>query len=282
MKKFLLLYILFYGNYIFSQNFENINKIKFTYSYGGSSWGRNGIYSRSEIFELTKTENGDYEIFQHLKVNEKAHNEHFSKDSIPIETSNYKTIPRSEIDYLLNSLNTNKENFTEEFLKQNFTKPTKKEILKFAKESDYKDYLKNDYDDKEDTDKKYAEIQSYKYFDEYLNLNKPDVNIFSITLDAWNRLEIITFSKEETKLYILDFFHNCGQPISVDYIKINEKDKKINILKNSSSVINLNVNLVLLKILPQKTKLNLKLNLNRIRDAYITWFLENKTRKFEY
>ena len=60
MRKILLLFILFYGNFIFSQNIENITKIKFSYMFGGSSWGKNGIYSRSEIFELTKTENGDF------------------------------------------------------------------------------------------------------------------------------------------------------------------------------------------------------------------------------
>ena len=282
MRKILLLFILFCGNFIFSQNFENINKIKFSYSVGGSSWGRNGIYSRSEIFELTKTENGDFKISQHLKVNEKVYNKVFSKDSITIEISNYKTIPKSEVDYLLNSLNTNKENFTEEFLIQNFTKPTKKEILKIAKQNGDKNYLKNDYDEKNDTEKKYSEIQNYKYFDEYLKLNKPNLNIITTTSDGWNRLGIITFSNEETKLYNLDFFQNCGQPISVKYIEINEEDKKVNILENSSSIINLNVNLVLLKILPKKTKSTIELNLNNVRNEYITWFLENKTSEFEY
>ena len=282
MRKILLLFILFCGNFIFSQNFENLNKIKFSYSVGGSSWGRNGIYSRIEIFELIKTENGDFKISQHLKVNEKVYNKVFSKDSITIETSNYKTIPKSEVDYLLYSLNTNKENFTEEFLMQNFAKPTKKDILKIAKQNGEKSYLKNDYDEKNETEKKYTEIQNYKYFDEYLNLNKPDINIFTITSDGWNRLGIITFSNEETKLYNLDFFQNCGQPISVNYIEINEKDKKVNILENSSSIINLNVNLVLLKILPKKTKSTIELNLNNILNKYITWFLENKTGEFKY
>lgn len=282
MKKNLLLFLLFYGNFIFSQNFENINKIKFSYSVGGSSWGKNGIYSRIEIFELTKTENGDFKISQHLKVNEKVYNKVFSKDSITIEISNYKTIPKSEVDYLLNSLNTNKENFTEEFLMQNFTKPTKKEILKIAKQNDDKSYLKNNYDEKNDTEKKYSEIQNYKYFNEYLELNKPDLNIISLTLDGWNSLGVITFSKEETKLYNLDFFQNCGQPISINYIEINEKDKKVNFLENSSSIINLNVNLVLLKILPKEAKSTLKLNLKNVRNEYIKWFLENKTDEFEY
>lgn len=241
--------------------------------FGGSSWGKNGIYSRSEIFELTKTENGDFKFSQHLKVKQKVHNKLFTEDSISIKTSNYKTISKSEVDYLLKSLNTNNENFTEEILIQNFLKPTRKEILSIAKQNGYKNYLKNDYDEKSDTEKKYSEIQNYKNFDEYLKLNKPDINIISLTLDGWNSLGIITYSKEENKIYNLDFHKYCGQPISINYIEIDENNKTVNTLENkSSSIININVNLLLFKILPKNTKLTIELNLNNVRNEYIKWF----------
>lgn len=283
MTKILLFLLLFNGQFIFSQNSESIDKIKFFYSIGGSSWGKNGIYSRREIIELKKTENGDFKISKQLKVNEKANGNVFSQDTIIINSSEYKTIPKDEIDNLLISLNTNKENFTEEFLKKNFDKPNKKEILKIAKNNDNKSYLKNDYDEKSDTEKKYSEIQEFKYFDDYLKLDKPNINEYMVTMDAWNNLGIVTFSKEETKSYNLDFFKYCGQPISVDYIEINEKEKKVNIIENKSfSIINLNVNLILLKILPENTKLLSQLNLNKIRNKYIEWFLENKTNEFKY
>lgn len=283
MKKILLLFLLFNGYFIFSQNSENIDKIKLAYSIGGSSWGKNGIYSRIEIIELTKTENGDFKISKQLKINESVNGKVFSKDSIIINTSYYKIILKDKIDYLLISLNTNKENFTEEFLKQNFTKPNKNEVLKAAKENDCKSYLKNNYDEKIDTEKKYSEIQEFKYFDEYLKLNKPTIGEISITMDAWNVLGIVTFSKEETKSYNLEFSKNCGQPVSINQIEINEKDKKLNVLDNKiSSIINLNVNLILLEILPENTKLSTQLNLNKIRNSYINWFLENKRSEFKY
>jgi hypothetical protein len=283
MTKILLLLLLFNGQFIFSQNSESIDKIKFVYSIGSSSWGKNGIYSRKEIIELIKTANGDFKISKQLKVNEKANGNIFSEDTIKINSSDYKTISKEEIDNLLISLNTNKENFTEEFLKKNFDKPNKKEILKIAKDNDNKSYLKNDYDEKHHTEKKYSEIQDFKYFDEYLQSNKPNINEFMVTMDAWNNLGIVTFSKEETKSYNLDFFKYCGQPISVDFIEINEKGKKVNTLENKSfSIINLNVNLILLKTLPENTKLWSQLNLNKIRNKYIEWFLENKTNEFKY
>jgi hypothetical protein len=283
MTKILLLLLLFNGQFIFSQNSESIDKIKFVYSIGGSSWGKNGIYSRREIIELIKTVDGDFKISKQLKVNEKANGNVFSEDTIKINSSDYKTISKEVIDNLLISLNTNKENFTEEFLKKNFDKPNKKEILKIAKDNDNKSYLKNDYDEKRDTEKKYSEIQDFKYFDEYLQLNKPNINEFMVTMDAWNNLGIITFSKEETKSYNLDFFKYCGQPISVDFIEINEKEKKVKTAENKSfSIINLTVNLILLKTLPENTKLWSQLNLNKIRNKYIEWFLENKTNEFKY
>lgn len=283
MRKLLLFFLLFNGTFILSQNSENIYKIKFGYYFGGSSWGKNGIYSRSEIIEIMKTENGDYKISKQVKVKNKASGNDFSNDSMFIKTSEYKIIPKEEIDFLLNSLNTNEDNFTEEFLKQNFTKPTQKEILKIAKENDNKSYLKNNYDEKSDTKKKYSEIQEFKYFDEYLKLNKPNLNEYILTVDAWNIFEIITFAKEETKLYNLEFSKHCGQPISIHQIEIDEKGKKINVLENKIfSIINLKVNLILLKILPENTKLSGQLNLNKIRDHYIDWFLEYKVSEFKY
>jgi hypothetical protein len=281
MKKIILIILFFFLQFTYSQNFENVNKFRFIYSIGGSSWGKNGIYSRSEIFELTKTEIGDFKISKQIRVNKKAKGKIFSEDSTFIKTPNYKIIPKKEIENLLISLNTNKENFTEEFFKQNLTKPTKNEVFEIAKKSGQKKYFKNDYDEKADTEKKYSQIQEYKYFGEYLNIDKPNINELEVTMDAWNKLSIITFSKEETKLYNLQFFKNCGQPISIDFIKIDKKDKTVEFIENkSSTIINLNVNLLLRKILPNNTKLWNVLDLKSIRNKYIIWYLETKTYTF--
>lgn len=208
---------MFCGQFTFSQNFESVDKIKFIYSIGGSSWGKNGVYSKSEIIELTKIENGDFKISKQIKVNDKAKGKIFSKDSTFLKTLNYKIISKNEIVNLLTSLNVNEENFTEDFIKQNLTEISKKEILEIAKKNNQKDYFKNDYDETIDTEEKYSQIQEYKYFEEFLNIDKPKVNEYIVTMDAWNKLSIFTFSEEETKLYNLQFFKNCGQPISNDF-----------------------------------------------------------------
>lgn len=269
MRNFIQIILILLGQIVFSQNVENVNKIHLIYSKGGNSWGKNGVYSRSEVFELTKTEKGDFKISKHLKIDEKAKGKIFSKDSTTLKISKYKLVSKNEIQNLLTSLNTNKENFTEEFLKQNFTKPTKSEIIKTAKKNDY--YLKKDVENF------YSQIQAYKYLEEFIKIEKSDINNTLLTVDAWNSLRIITFFKEENKIYTLDFFTNCGQPISINYAEINKADHKVKIKENQSyQVINLDVNLILQKIVPNDTSLWNSLNLNNILNQYIIWFLENK------
>lgn len=283
MKNLLLILLFSFSNLLYSQDTENISKIELFYMFGGSSWGKNGIYSRSEFFELTRLENGNFKISRHLNISEKVNQKIFSKDSTEIKTSAYKIISKNEIENLLKSLNTNEENFTQEFLKQNISKPTKKEIFKIAKNNNFKFYFKNNYDEKLDTEKKYSEIQDFKYFEEFLNNNKPNKNEYLLTMDAWNNLSIVTYSKQESKLYDFSLFYNCGQPINSSLIEINKTKKAVNILENTrTSVINLNANLIIQKIIPENSKLWKEIDLNNIKRKYISWYLENKISEFEY
>src|ERR1035437_999818 len=252
---------------------QNVEKLEFVYSKGSSSWGQNGIYSTSEVIELSKTETGDYKISKHLKINSIQKNKSkFINDTIAYKTKNYILITNNKIANLLIELNTNKENFTEDFLTSNFLNPTNKEIIEIAN----KEYFKNDYDEKENVNSKYSEIKNYKYFNEFLRKNKPNITEHELTVDAWNCLDIITFSKDITKIYNLQFFKNCGQPISINSIDI-DKIGKIRIIENTNrQVINLEINKILQSILPKNTVLCNALDLRNIRDNYIKWFLENK------
>jgi hypothetical protein len=273
MNKILYLILIICGQLSLAQNSENIDKIKFSYSIGGSSRS-DGIYSRNEIFELVKKENGDFKFISYLKVNDVKKNKIFTKDTVVIKIEKYPIITKNEIQNLLRELNTNRDNYTAAFLKQNFTKPTKNEILKIAKKSDQKSYFKNDYDEKEDTKKKYSQIQEYKYFDEFISIGKPDIEKFELTFDAWNSLGIITFSKEKTIIYNSQYFKNCGQPISIQDISIKDD--------HNEQIINLNVNLIIQKILPKSSAISKIVDLNDIKLKYINWFLENKTFEFKY
>jgi hypothetical protein len=279
MRKFF--YITFFCVQILHS--QNVDKLKLVYSKGGSSWDKNGIYSTCEVFELFKTKTGDYKFSTHLKINSiQKGKSMFYNDTIAYKTKKYRLLTNNEIDKLLYELKTNKENYTEFFLTTNFLCPTNKEIIKIANKYKKEDYFKNDYDEKEYVVKKYSEIKNYKYFNEFLSKNKPSIHDHELTFDAWNSLGIFTFSNNITKIYNLQFFKNCGQPISIDSIEIDEQ-RRIKIFENANKqVINLEVNKILQSILPQNTILYSALDLRNIRDNYIKWFLENKSDSFKY
>jgi hypothetical protein len=274
MNKMRYLILIVFVQLSLAQNFEDIRRIKFSYSIGGSSWEDDVIYSRSEIFELVKKEDGDFIFIKHLKINDIVKNNNFTKDTIVIKSGKYPIIMKSEIQNLLRELNTNRDNYTEEFIKQNLKKIKRKEILKIAKECDQIDYFKNDYDEKKDTQKKYSQIQEYKYFEEFININKPHIETYELTLDAWNSLEIITFEKDKTIIYNSQYFKNCGQPISIQDSSMQKSLGK--------QIINLNINLIIQNILPKSAEISKIVDLNNIKYNYINWYLENKTHLFKY
>jgi hypothetical protein len=271
MKKIVFIFLLFIGQFTYSQYIENTDKISFSYVIGGNAWN-NGVYSRKEIIELIKDENGDFKISKHQKVVFTRKNEKFIKDTTAFKIKNYPIIPKNEIESLIKELNSNQENYTEAFLKKEFTKPTRKEILKVAKKTDNSDYFINSDDTKEEIDDKYLEIQEYKYLDKFLDNNKPFKNdAITIVVDAWNLLSIITTSEKETKKYRFQFFEASGQPFS-----ISDKDDK------ETHAINLNVNLIIKKVLPKNSEINKTVDINNIKTKYLYWFFENEYKYFKF
>jgi|GEM_PF-1163989 len=277
MKCFSIVVLLFSSFYSFSQNAE---KIKLFYSSGGSSWGNNRIFSKSEIFELTKNENNDFVFSKHQKINDKVRNQKITKDTIEVKNDSKSIISKEIIESLLTELNSNRENFTSAFLSQHFTKPTKKEIFKIAKKSNQKSLFANNYEEKTDFENRYLDIQNYKKLDDFVNSYKKD-NEQLVFSDAWHFLRLFVYEKKEIKMYEFAFLQDFGQPISVYTVEsINEKSNKVDLLYSSQTKItNFNVNLLLIKILPKQTMTTKILDFNRIRDKYISWSFENVDTK---
>src|SRR5690606_38115492 len=134
-------------------------------------------------------------------------------------------------------------NFTQEYLIEHFTKPTKKQIFRIAKQIDRDFHFRKKYNTKSDIETKYSELQEYKYLSEFIETNNPKISEKSVVLDAWNNLIITTYLKNEIINYDFQLFKNCGQPISIDW-----EGKSV-------QIINLNVNLILKDILPKKSKI---------------------------
>lgn len=272
----LTLILLFTYFFSFSQDLESVEKIKFFYSIGGSSWGKNRVFSKSEIFELTKNENNDFIFNKYLKINNKVRNRKISKDTIEITEEAKSIVSKIEIKNLLNELNTNRDNFTSKFLIQNFAKPTKKEIYKIAKQNDQKNLFSNNYEENADFENRYLDIQNYKNIELFVNSYKPTQEHL-VYIDSWHFLRIFIYQKESIKMYEFTFYQNLGQRFSIVNIEsIDENSNKVNITDYTETLItNLNLNNLIRKMFPEKTMIANILDLNRIRDQYIKWYLKN-------
>jgi hypothetical protein len=66
---------------------------------------------------------------------------------------------------------------------------------------------------------------------------------------------------------------SSGQPIS----KSNDITKE-----SENQVINLNVNLVIKKLLPKNSEINKVIDINNIKTKYLYWFFENKHKFFVF
>lgn len=258
MRYLYAILLLFLQN-AFSQDSKPSNKLTFQYDIGHSSWGKSGVYANTEKIEFLQTENGDYKVQRHLKVQSKVRGKVFTKDTITLNKS--FTISQNRIKELLGYLNRNEENYTAAFIVPKLKKPSERLILKIAKRDDNKWKIKNNYSDKEDREKIFSSIQNFEGFEEFISIDKPNVNIVTVTSDAWNLLQITIVENGETFTYKSQLFENFGQPIS---------------LSNNSQIINLEVNLKIQEILPKNTLIYNALDLNEITEKYISWYLESK------
>lgn len=266
------LVLLFFTSITFSQNIDLVDQISFNYSIGGNSWKKEGTYSTSEYIEFSRNKNDDYVLSKQIVILEKVKNEIFYKDSILKRIVRLKEIPKSQIMKLLGELNTNKDNFTEQYLRQHFTKPTKRKIRCIAQrvgEGSY--FVKNKYQDRTDIKESYRKLQSFELLEEYLKANQPKIDETIVTADGWNYLQITTSRQNNNKVFSLDFVNNFGQPITM---------RSSSDTSRTSSVINLDVILFLKKLIPKNTQLSKELDINNIRDNYIAWYLQNRDKQF--
>ena len=119
MTKFLTTIILLFGQYAFGQSADSVTTIIISYGRNHGSWDEPGIYARSETIELTKTSTEDFKISRYYRVNASVSNngKTFSKDTIELSPKEFEIIPKENISYWLTQLNTDKQNFTTEFIK---------------------------------------------------------------------------------------------------------------------------------------------------------------------
>lgn len=239
-------------------------KIIFSYYRGGNSWGVPGIYGRGENIEITAANSTNYKIAKHYKiVNYVAKdNVTYIKDTTYLKTTAYRRISKNSIYLLFQQLNTNANNFAPAFIRPYLKNPTKSQILAVAHKID-KSYLFED-DDEEDN-AKIRKIEKFDKLDSFINLNKPDVNLYFSVSDAWDGFNISFISPKDTIKFQGNFFKVLGQPVSRQP-------------KNKSGawvqVANIKINTISAEMLPPSSDLKKAIEVNSLTADYIEWYLK--------
>lgn len=267
MNRLILLFILFITVLSFAQN-SSKDEFVINYHIGGHNFGEAGKYELNEVFKF-KLKGDNFELIEFLSItNSYAYNPETQKNSKKIsDTAKIKSnikINKLEFENIIKELNTHKDNFKSDFIESNLNKKiSKKEILKIASNynSPYWFVDKETGKIHEFGRKRIKQIQNLNHFEEYIKNIAPKKDEFLVVMDTWNNasLDYIGIS------YSLDFFSELGQPIYTYKFSGNQK-----------SVINLNVNLILLSILPKKSILRQKISFDSLIDKYIHWYIDAK------
>lgn len=236
------------------------------YSIGHYNFGNTGEYERTETFKF-KLKHKYFVLTEFQSITNRYEynpetllNDHKVSDTI-IKFLDKKNA-KEEIENLVVQLNQNGNNFNTDFLNQkNLGKISKKDILKIAKQRDQTYLFIDEETEKVDDQGKQRikKIQNFKDFEKYLEEIRPKTDVIMVVSDAWNYARLGYANSTLTDK--MDFNSILGQPIQ----------------KNNSSdqIINLNVNLILLKILPKESLLSKKVDFANLKADYINWFIEN-------
>lgn len=265
MRRLIISLLLLIGQLSYGQTTDSITKIIFTYSKGHNSWDDPGIYGRSEQIEFSPSGKENFKLTKYFKVDYSAgvDGKTFTKDTIQISTKKYSEINRLYFQNWLTQLNTQKENFTEAFIKPKLTQPNKKEISAVAKSLDKELFFDKDFsEERKEVTKK---IQSFYRLDSFLILTRPNIEYLMVVIDNWNRLRIEVIKQSDTTIYQCQFFVPLGQPV----YRYDHKD-----FSNEKRVFNLEINSCAQKFLPKKSLIYKILDIDNIKERYIKWCLE--------
>jgi len=174
----------------------------------------------------------------------------------------YSAVSKRYFQNWLTQLNTQKENYTETFVKPHLTKPRKKEIINMAKSIDKE--LLFDKDFRAERKAITKKIRHFYKLDSFLISTKPDTENLMIVTDNWHRLRIEVINNTDTTIYQCQFWSPLGQPIArYDYKNFS----------NPRTISNLEANTSAQAFLPKETLTFKILDINNIKEQYIKWCL---------
>jgi len=245
---------------------NTFDKLIISYVKGHNSWGDPGIYSNGERFEFSRQKSGDYKIISFLKIEYSAGDDGgtFTKDTTEIFLNEFK-IPKKIIDSLYNQLTSTKSNFTPAFIKPFLKTPSKQDILTISRKIGEHDWFE-DYHG-EDLTERLNPIRQFAKIDSFIVKNRPNPELFSITIDGWDSASILFVQNNDTTVFHMDFLQLLGQPISMKL----KSDKSF----PWQQYVNLEVNKTLQLILPITSVLRKRADISSLTEDYIKWYLND-------
>ena len=271
MRTLLFILFLITSFSCFGQNKLSFDKVIFSYSTGHSSWGDTGVYSRGELFEISRVNSESYKIKKYRKItySVRGSDGKYLKDTTIVKRIDKPTISAQQIDSLYTRLTTTKPNFTLEVIRPWLTPPSENEILRTATD----DSLSYKFDGVSADDRKnnIQKIENFDKLDSFINENKPDTSIARVTADVWNMVKISFIKNSDTTVFIQDYIHSLGQPIL---------KSKINKRAESKQFVNLGVNTLLEEILPKTSIFRKGASISNFTEAYLSWYIKEKINPF--
>ena len=248
---------------------DTITKITFSYSVGGSSWSRPGIYSKGEFLELVPDKDGNFIYSIYFKTFESAGDDGktFTQDTLMMPLFNHKAASKKNVYGWVKELLVDRDNFTAGYLLSHLKKPSKKEIKKAAIESGSDDFVLSNYNERSDIRALVSEIKRFKNLDVFVKDTGVHCSHPFFVEDVWNMLIVTIYSNNNVTVFQSQFLDGIGQPIM--RCSNNNGEYK------TDSIINLEVNRVAQKFLPKSTMIYKVLEINNITNAYMRWYFEN-------
>ena len=239
MKKQLAIIIIFQFQFLLGQNLEKFDSIVFRYNYSSSA-------SRKHIYET--------EITKIIRID----------DSYNISNKN---IDSSLITNLWTELNTKRDNFTDDYFLSKKLNVKKSKIKKHINFYNPILTIKNKKITQKIKNQLIIDIKNLKSFSEFIAHEKPKKESLYGSVDGSKNISIHFFYNGKSSLFQFETFHNCGQPFYLGEKLIENK------------TVNLDVNQLILDIIPNKSKFRKEFSYNNILDKYINWYILKEFEK---
>lgn len=237
MKKLLAVIIFFQFQFIIGQNQVKFDSIVFKYNYSTTA-------SRKNISET--------EVIKIIRLDNRIDNSY--------SISN-KKIDSSLITNLWTELNTKRDNFTDDYFLSKKLNVKKSKIKKHINFYNPILTIKNKKITQKLKNQLIFDIKNLKSFSEFIAHEKPKRESLNGSLDGRKNISIHFFHNGKYSLFEFETFHNCGQPFYLGEKLIENK------------MVNLDINQLIIDILPYKSKFRKEFNYNNIVDKYVDWYI---------